>query len=385
LHPPFEQWIREGPREQIPWQTRTHYYGLIGNQRLLVRIEVEIGIHELLKRSRDGQLIALVQVSDSAGHHFRDYKKEELKEVKVNENRIRSLSFYWTAFILPGEYQVMFVLYHGGTGEHNVTERKLKIPALHKDPLPEVWRNLPAVEFPNKDNHHDSGVRLYLPLETQRPVRIEILADVAASDQFRGSRAAYQEYLVPALRMINVFSQIEIGSGSMDIAVLDLARQRVIFQQEGFKELDSAKLQKVLAEIEAGTVSVEALRAKDLGLAFLRDELSRRINAPNLSDSGAEPPLRVFILISSPLWLYSSSSLKSDLLPEQCSCEVYYLQYDSRRWGPKIFDDIGNVRRMLQPLPLHVFSEHSALGVRQALARILREVSETVKSPEAKH
>lgn len=382
---PFDQWIREGPKEQVPWQTRATYLGLSGHQRLIVDIEIEVGISELIQRPRNGPMMMVVILTDSSGHNFQDYEKTELSEVKATpkEGKNEALRFSWKAFVLPGEYKVTFVLYHGGTGEHNVAVKKLKVPALGKDPLPDAWHNLPAVEFwaPVRTidldffYRPDIDGRLNLPLETRRPIRIEILADLAPSDIFRGSQVAYNNYLGAALPTLKVFSQIDVRNGSIDIAVLDLARQRVGFHQEGVRELDWQDLKKALAENEAGVISVEALRIKNPGPALLRDEMMRRINNPDPPEADAKKaPLRVFILLSSPLGLYSFSGLKSDLLPEKCSCVVYYLEYDSSRW-PGFFSAIGGVKRMMRPIPVHTFSAHSAQGVRQALARILREVS----------
>jgi len=382
---PFDQWIKEGTREQVPWRIRATLLGLSGHQRLLANFDAQINMAELLRRPRKGQLMLLIRVTDSSGRVFFDSENSDLSEIKVGEKEGKgeALQFSWKAFVLPGEYQVTMALYHGGTGEHSVTEKKLRVAALHKDPLPDAWRNLPPVEFwaPIKDNdpdfyfRPDIESRLSLPLTTRRPVRIEILADFAASEVFHGSKIAYSRYLGAALPTLKTFSQIDVRNGSLDVAVLDLARQRVGFHQENVKELDWAKMRKALAENEAGVVSVDALKIKNPGPVLLRDELLRRINTPELAGSGPEPaPLRVFILMSSPLGLYSFAGLKSDLLPEKCSCVVYYLEYDAS-YRPGFFSAINNVKRMLHPLPVHTFSAHSAQGIRQALAAILKEVS----------
>ena len=389
-HLPFAQWVREGPLEQIPWETRATYLGLSGHQRLLADIEVQVGITGLLQRPRKGQIMLLVQVTDSTGHDFRNFQSLELEEVKTPEKEAKreSLHFSWKAFILPGEYRITTALYHSATGEHNVSEKKLRIPAAKKDPLPDAWRNLPAVEFwsPIKKDDDldfvfrpDIEGRLYLPLVTRRPVRVEVLADFAVSDIFHGSHTAYYRYLAAALPTLRTLSEIDVRNGSLDIAVLDLARQRVAFQQQQIKELDWANMKKALAENEASVVSINALRVKHPGPVLFREELMRRINTPdrNASDS-VPPPLRVFLLMSSPLGLYSFDGLKSALLPETCSCVIYYLEYDSSR-RPGFFSAVGHVKRMLLPQHVHAFSAYSSQGVRHALATILREVSETAE------
>ncbi len=67
---PFEQWVREGHSQQIPWKARTWSLGLSVHQRLVMNIEIEVPGKELEKR-RKGEVIALVQVTDEAGHVFR--------------------------------------------------------------------------------------------------------------------------------------------------------------------------------------------------------------------------------------------------------------------------------------------------------------------------
>jgi hypothetical protein len=286
------------------------------------------------------------------------------------------------AFVLPGEYQATMALYHGGTGEHNLTQKRLRIPALHDDPLPEAWQGLPSVEFfaPLQENDIDFFYRpeiedhLHLPLVTRRPVRIELLVDLAASDLFRGSQSYYNRYLAAVLPMLKTFSQIDVQNGEIDIAVLDLARREVRFKQDNVKQLDWDSLKHALSANEASVVSVDALNPKHKGPALLKEELARRITAGAPGGEGGVAPLQVFILISSPLGLYSFADLKSSLLPAECSCIVYYLEYDSSR-RPGLFGAVGNVKKMLHPLPVHGFETHSAATVRKALAAILREVS----------
>ncbi|HWZ42890.1 MAG TPA: hypothetical protein VNW97_05410 [Candidatus Saccharimonadales bacterium] len=388
-HLPFEQWVREGPREQVPWETRATYLGLSGHQRLMADIEVRVGISALLQRPRQGQMLLLLKVTDSAGNEFRNFESLELDEVNTSEKEAKheSIHFSWKAFFLPGEYRITTALYHSATGEHNVSEKKLRVPAFNKDRLPDVWRNLPAVEFWSPIKKDDLDLifrpdiegRLYLPLVTRRPLQVEVLADFAVSDIFHGSHYAYNRYLAAALPTLKTLSQIEVRSGTLDIAVLDLARQRVAFQQQEIKELDWANLKKALAENEASVVSISALRAKHPGPVLFREELMRRISTPGSNTSQAGPtPLRVFILMSSPLGLYSFDGLKSARLPEECSCVIYYLEYDSSR-RPGFFSAIGHVKRMLLPQHVHAFSAYSSQGVHHALATILREVAETAE------
>jgi prophage tail gpP-like protein len=56
------------------------------------------------------------------------------------------------------------------------------------------------------------------------------------------------------------------------------------------------------------------------------------------------------------------------------NCVVYYLQYEV--YGPYATGALGNVKKMLKPLPIHTIQVRTAESVRQALEKITREVGE---------
>ncbi len=382
---PFDEWVKQGPKQQVRWQTQVGYLGLSGYQRQLVGIEAYVDLPDLLQRPRDRQLILLVQLTDSAGRRYRSARTLELSSLKAvpNGGRHELQRFDWKAFALPGDYQVVMALYHADTGEHNLAQKRLRVPAIHNDPLANAWRGLPGVEFwaPISVEDIDFFYRpefedtLDLPLETHRPVHMEIMVDLAASDLFHGSDVLYSRYLSAVLPTMKIFSQIQVKNGTTDVSVLDLSRREVRFRQENARQLDWEGMKHALTKNGAAVVSVDALSPKHKGPALIKEELTRRLTAEGESGEREAEPLRVFVLISSPLGLYSFAGLKSSLMPANCSCVVYYLEYDSSR-RPGMYGAIGNVKKMLRPLPVHAFEAHSADAVRKALAVILRDVRE---------
>lgn len=378
---PFDEWVKEGPKQQVRWQTQVGYLGLSGYQRQLVGIEAYVDLPDLMQRPRDRQLILLVQLTDSSGRRFRSARTMELSSLKAipNGGKHELQRFDWKAFALPGEYQVIIALYHADTGEHNLAQKRLRVPAIHKDPLVNSWHGLPGVEFwaPISVEDIDFFYRpefedtLNLPLETRRPVHLEILVDLAASDLFHGSDLLYNRYLSAVLPTMKIFSQIQIKNGTTDVSILDMARREVRFRQENARQIDWESMKHALAKNGAAVVSVDALSPKHKGPALIKEELTRRLTEAEASSE----PLRVFVVISSPLGLYSFAGLKSNLMPANCSCVVYYLEYDSSR-RPGMYGAIGNVKKMLRPLPVHAFEAHSAEAVRKALAAILKDVRE---------
>ena len=375
----FDGWVAQGLVEQIPWRPRAYYVGLSGHQRLVAQIDVDVPIRELLRRPREGRISLLVEVADSLGHKYGNFGVLNLSEIQ-EEGKKDDMRSSWRAFVLPGEYHVTLALYHSATGEHNLAQRTLVAPRLAHDPLPQAWRNLPAVEFlapiPGSDLDFffrpDLSSRLYLPLATQQPVQVHILADFTTSDLFGGSHFAYLHYLSAVLPTLKTFSQIEVARGSVDVATLNLTEQQVSFEQRDVKDLDWPRLKKTLAGLDPGRISAHTLAAKHLTPALLKKEVARRGGASGTGNS--DDPLQVFIVITSPLGVYSFRGMSDDPLPGNCHCVLYYVQYETSR-RQVYFEAAGSVKKMFRPLKVHSFTGHNALDLRRALSVILDEVS----------
>ena len=376
---PFDQWVRQGTRAPLPWKVHAPACALTLHQRLRAHIEVELAGKDVVRLPLGDRLVLLVQVSDAAGHHFRDYTFFLLKEVPPKFNKLK-LVMSSDFFALPGEYKVTLALFDSMSGEHNLTETSLVIAPLKDDPLRGSWNGLPAVEFlapgvegPDGLFRPDVTSRLHLPLPTKRPVRLELLADVTASDLFRGSTRFYNRYLSVALPLLKALSQIQLEQGSMSVAMLDLRHRRVTFEQEEVHELDWPRARAVLApENGPAVIDLAALEQRRESPAFLQDELLRRLNVSETGREGA--PLHVFVVIGSPMDFYSFRNLPHLPPGSEEKCVVYYLQFELLN---TLYADgaVGNVRNMLKPLRVHAIKVRSPESIRHALARILDEVA----------
>ena len=378
---PFDRWVKQGPQAPLPWKVRIQSYGLSLHQRLRAHVEVELAGKDVVKLPLGDRLVALVQVSDAAGHPFRDYSFFLLKEVPPQFKKLK-VFLNSDFFVLPGEYKVTMVLFDAMTGEHNLMEAPLIVGQLKDDPLRGAWSGLPAIEFlaprlegPDSLFRPDITGKLHLPLATKRPLRIELLADVTASDLFRGSTRFYNRYLSVVLPLLKALSQIQLESGSLSVAMLDLRHHRVTFEQDEVKELDWPRARAVLApENGPATIDIAALEQRRESPAFLQDELLRRLNAPAPGPQPAGGPVHVFVVIGSPMDFYSFRNLPHMPPGSEEKCVVYYLQFELL--NPRYADGaVGNVRNMLKPLPVHAIKVRSAESIRHALARILEEVA----------
>jgi hypothetical protein len=378
---PFEEWVKQGPAAAVPWKVHISPYGLSLQQRMRAHVDIELPRRELMKRAPDDRIVALIQLTDGDGRQFRDYELFRIKDVGP-EIKKGELDVFWDMYVLPGEYQVTVALADAARNEHNLMQGHLRVPAPKNDPLPEVWQGLPAVEFlapheegPDAMFRPDVTTKLHLPLATKRPVRLEVLADVTASDLFHGSTVFYERYLSVAVPLLKALSQVELKQGTLDVAMLDLRRRSVTFEQDSVKELDWPRARNVLAPKNGpATIDIKALEQKRESPAFLQDELLRRLNAPLDGASGADP-LHVFVIIGSPMDFYSFRDLPHLPPGSEEKCVVYYLQFELL--NPSYADGaVGNVRKMLKPLTVHVFKVRSAESIRHALARMLEGIGQ---------
>jgi hypothetical protein len=396
---PFDRWLKEGPSKQIPWKVRMLSGKLSLHQRLEASIEVHVPGPELLKRRHDGHLVLLVQVTDEAGNQYRNYGFLEAKDFRPELSKA-DVVYSWQAFVLPGRYDVAVGLFDKETEEHNFARGTWHVDRMKSDPLPGAWQELPSVEFwapesRDLDQLYRSDIerRLHLPITPSEPIHLEILVDLTPSEAFAGNQKLYENYLAGALPMMKALSQIRTPTGSPDVAGLDLYQAKVIFEQRDGTELDWPRLKAALA-LDKGpaVVNVNSLQQHVHTPVFLRDEIARRLAEPG----EAGDPLSVYIVIGQNTDAYTFPHLPS--IVEAKHCVVFYLQYGTydtvpirgpargrgvNAGGTKenlidptvLFGDAGKVSKMLQPLPVHVFQVHSPETFRQALARILQEIS----------
>jgi hypothetical protein len=393
---PFERWLTEAPSQQIPWKVRMSPGKLSPHQRLEASIEVRVPGPELLKRKQDEHVLLLLQVKDEAGAQYRNFGYLEASDFRPELGKA-DVTFTWQAFVVPGKYEVAVALVDKASDEHNFTRSTWHVDRMKKDPLPDAWKDLPSVEFWSPEAHNldelyrsDIDGHLHLPLAASRRVHLEILADLTPSDLFAGNQKLYENYLGGVLPMVKALSQIRMPSGSTDVAGLDLYQSKVIFEQHDAAELDWPQLKVALAPDKGpAVVHVNTLQQREHSPVFLREEIARRLKAPGQAAPGEASDPLVFIVIGQNMDLYTFPHLSA--MVEDKHCAVFYLQYGvsgterdglrTRRLdgilvnlGP-LFGDAEKVVRLLQPLPVRTFQVRSPESFRQALARILEEVS----------
>lgn len=395
---PFESWLKEPPEKRVRWAVRFSDAYLSSSQRLAVRIQTEVDGNELVRRSRSGEFVILVQFSDERGRRFQSHGALSLKE--ANESaRQSNFIFEHMALVRPGTYRVDLAMFDSQSGEHAAMSRQVRVPDLRGDPLPSAWDNLPPVEFWQPGDAPEVWFqplltgRLNIPVALKRPMHLEVLLNVtptASAPRVRGGDPNLNS-LARLLPIFKLFSQVELSTGDLQLSALDLTRRQVVFEQMGLNRehpLDWPRLEPSLLEVQPSKIDVRDLERRHENPQFFVKEIQRRIQARD----------KVLIVLSGPM----SFSEDDDLHPVQPETndfgKVYYLRYHrvaTRQTGGMMLPDprlrpgvVGRPNRpnigaqepidqlvgLLKPLKPKLIEVYNPVDVRKAVASILRDL-----------
>ena len=391
---PFQQWVAEGAKAELPWHPRITSPKLTLHQRIAVRVEVVLDGNELTKRCCDGQAVALVQIRDQQGRIYRNYGGKDLKDAKPGFSGY-PIGISWQVFLLPGEYKATIAFYYTGRKAHSLITQRVHIGSLKYEPLPGSWRDLPTVEFcdpqpegldafllPNIEG------RLRLAVKANLQIHLEILENLTPYPSERRRPKLYMDRLGVFLPILKTFGQLEVENGTIDVSLLDLTRRSVIFEQQNIKEgqVSWTNLKDAMAANSVTAVDVHDLAQGEQFGEFFRSEMDRR-----LDEAGSDGTIPVLIVISGPMDLGSRTPIEI-APPARGNFAVFYLRCDflqtsaivqldpffaapvapSEQKMERSEDGIGKALRELKP---RVLTVHSAQGVREALATISSDIS----------
>jgi hypothetical protein len=396
----FQEWLEQGPREELRWRQHIVPAELSFHERLMARIVVEIDGAELLKHCCEGQAVALVQITDSAGRTYRNHVLHQLDNAKPGMRQY-TLTFTWNVFVLPGEYRVAVAFYYTGKPEHNLALGNLHVRPLKNDPLPGAWSELPNVEFTDAqpeglDEFFLPGItgRLHLPVVTRRAVQLEVLENLTPYRSEQKHTVRFKARLASLLPILKTFSQLELQNGSLRLATMDFTRNRVTFEQDEVSDrsVNWKELRDALSANDPGKIDVHDLRDTNQYAAFFREEMSRRLSlVADREAKSNQRALRVIVVVSSPIQ-FGFGRPKPVPPPQNSDFVVYYVRCEFlprldeiRRAAhtppegiegaaniEEVDDGIGKVLRSLKP---RIFVVHSSEDLRKSLATMIGELS----------
>jgi hypothetical protein len=366
-------------RADLKWTVSVTPPMLSSFQRIWLRITIRVDGKEIEGKTGVGDLVFAAEFKDAAKKAYRTTKRVASAEFAQATSR-NELECVLHSFVLPGSYETTLAVIDLKTQKRSVTHRTVRIAPPNGDPLPDMWRDLPAVDFMDLPDAPDRWFfpgdlrRLSLDVKTQRPPQLKILANIAPSESSQRQRRAFDrnmDAIVPSLKVL-----CQIGIGSREVELIDLARRSVEFEQHGGDELNWPVLRQSLTEESPNKITAGALKDRDQELQFFASEASRL---------AAGPERRVLIVMSAPFVASSHQELKP--APPVPKARVFYLRFQPRLlWSlfrnpgasviggpPPPNDDLARALKPLQPRLIDIFSP---LDFRKALAAILKEIEQ---------
>lgn len=311
-HIPFDRWLGERDPGPFHWSAQLSRAELSFHLRLVSQVQIKLDGRDLQTRRGDGRIVFLIQITGPDGNRYQNHGSIEL--AKLDENiQAANLEYGQRAFVLPGDYRLAVAILDTATGEHSAKQANFRVPPPPHDPLPGAWRDLPPVEFVGQQEPPDAW---YLPevhgrLNWSTAPRINIILNV---DSHR-TQASELAALLPTLKAISPLSQ--------HIELLDLARRRGIFQQNGQQngvdDLDWPTLKASLGDASTASIDVHSLAERHHDAQFFVSEVRRLLRA--------SPEPCILIVLTSPVAFESGEDLapiSQEALP---SCHVVYIRY----------------------------------------------------------
>ncbi|HTS78030.1 MAG TPA: hypothetical protein VMG40_17585 [Bryobacteraceae bacterium] len=379
-----ERWLAGPQRTDIRWSVHARPASLSRFQRLLSRFTVRFQQQEIDRRRN---LLLILAIRDYTGKQERILQRIDLSKPPYSNQKLESPRWVSAAFLLPGTYEVTFAAVDLKTRERSLARRRLNVATLQSDPLQSAWHGLPSIEFitsfvgPDAWFLPEISARLSLPLESRRPINLDIVMNTAVSEIARLPHLVANQTLPALVPVLKTLSQIDVRSGALSIAVVDGARRETIFAQDSPHELDWAALKRALRADNPHLIDTSALHGRDQDVQFLLNDLDRRI------EPRSDGALRAVIFLSPPMSFPSGIDRAPIQPPADPDYRVFYVRVQTviERF-PRVFNSpfrrpvyVGmpdQLEGALKPLHPRTFEIWYPNEFRKALASILHELSD---------
>ena len=366
---PISDWINAGEQAEIPWDLRLSDPHLRIDQRLEVSYLIRLNAKDLNRTGKAHELFFVSRISSPDGEWL---DQPNIARYVVEQELPKGVQtqFFMRVCVQPGDYVLWLVLYDRQTGKHNVARRRIRVPEFRGDPLPDIYRHMPLVEFPQIDESEQNGPgfltsRLYLPVHNKHALEVELISTLSPPEQWTGRTRVLRSHNDNTIGAIIALSQLELAGGTLSITGLDLVRHQVIFEEPSIHGPNWQSLMEALKKAQSPELSAQALQGSKNNGAFFREFLSQRINSEGFDGS----PIRVLIIVTSSQLFQRGSDLTPLQVEGDCRCRVYHLRF--RLNMADVFDEI---EKIVKPLHPRTFNLITPRDLRKAIAEIVADL-----------
>jgi hypothetical protein len=391
---PIQQWLQGPDRRDFDWKVTIEPPILTFQQRHLQQVETTFSVSKLLKAGASlSDLHFVVKFADGDGNWFPGQCYSRFKpppDLRAGDH----IHSFASVYLRPGKYKVAVMAYDGLHRRGNLRTNRFEVPAVKHDPLPEMDRDLPQIDFLPDVQHLDiraneptlsdpwalgSGA-LRLPVDTETSVQLDLVADFTPS--LGKPTQVYHWNAAIVMQISEALSQIEVSNGCVRFTAISLLGQKTYLHGEDAHRVDWDNLRRALEQTERDNqskralVDVRTLAAPKPAPDHYARFMDQILAGMSTCDVGQHRPRHVLVVVSDALPFFYGME-KAAVQPQSLLvAEYYYLELD-RSVGGVRSDQMEGLLKSLHPTQLRF--KH-AIEFREALAHIISALKRTGRS-----
>jgi len=351
---PFEEWRAAGGNAHLQWSLRVFPPLLEDHQRFGTKIVAVVNADEFSKRPRAGQMQFFLEIRDHDDIRYQTHRTLRLAKT-TNPADLKELRLIEPVCFIPGDYDISAAVYDTDSKQHNFKEIKLHVPDIAHDPFRNAWQGLPSAES------YMCKTPFSLPLDTERSVKIEVIANSTLDRDRKTGASTY----VPLLSRLQVISQLQIRNGSMYLTVLDLEHRKVRFAGEAANPNARRRLAAAMSTGNPRMIDASGVAGYNDDAQFFVSQVRRRLESAAPAEAD-----RVLIILTARLTFPKGVDLRPIQTADLASARVFYI-----RCSPLYLRNSDALEATLKPLNPRLFDVTTAMDFRNALAAIMSEVA----------
>ncbi len=338
---PFDvdQWLNGPDRQDFPWQVSVSLPTLNFQQRHVVTISATIQGGSFPSSTIGRDLHFVLKVATAGNRWISDFSYTCVP-VPPRFDYLLVIKFTDHVYLRPGSYTVALLVYDPLLDKGNIWRKDLEVRPQKKDPLPELDRDLPEVEF----LVFDQGMPLplakgkeWLPVRNSRSLCIDIVANTSVDWDYnpklgvvsRGFTYApvhrYKAHVnsMEILRASSVLSHLKLQKGKVRVSILDTLRMTTLFDREDAADFDWQRASEVMAKQNPDTIANDLLGSQTEASGYLFGKLSAIMEDDGCASEG-ERPLKIVIIVSSQLRFPKDTIIQKVPRQDPASIQLIY-------------------------------------------------------------
>jgi hypothetical protein len=364
--PPFDvgRFLNGPDHSDFAWKFATYGPHLTMQQRYILGVYAKID-GSRLSRTPAHELHFVLKVANAENRWIAEkYTRIQVPpEPEGSEGIDYSCGFY----LRPGRYTVALIVYDAALNQGNVRRKRVNASLLNKDPIPQLDRNLPEIEFtsesprdyasrfPNVTNHMDDFTTLssmedftntesshrldwtlaegkeWLPVNNIRALSLDIVANVSIDNDHVPTLPLFlwrnrNPKSSDIVRISSVLSHLGLRKGCIRVTVLDALRMETFFDRQDAADFDWTRAGKLISQQNPTTIEASRLGSQDQASSYVQEKLQRILEDDGCV-SAAESSAKIVIVVSRDIeFLAAHARIERVLPPNPASTRFFYFQ-----------------------------------------------------------